>query len=257
MAVGELYAGAKAGLQLVSIAQQAHKQGWLDKLATVWRKKHKILVLGSSGVGKTNFIESLTQMLPSAIDAMNRTEFCQKHSVKIAKTPFEFIDTPGQIPHKSRRLEAITQAITGCSGVINVVSYGYHEGRTGKQNAILPNGKISTDFLQRGRTLELTSLQEWTSLLGAAGTPTWLMTVVTKADLWWHLREEVLTHYQEGAYAKKLRDVQMMKPVVLEYCSVFHKFYREGALSGYFDEADRAQLKEHLLRQLLTAVAKQ
>jgi len=41
----------------------------------------------------------------------------------------------------------------------------------------------------------------------------------------------------------------------MEYCSVFHKFYGEGPLSGLFDEQDRVDLRAHLLRELLAAVA--
>ena len=52
----------------------AQKQGWLDKLKMALRKKHKILVLGSTGAGKTNFLASLTETMPKAIDLMSRTE---------------------------------------------------------------------------------------------------------------------------------------------------------------------------------------
>lgn len=61
----------------------AIKQGWFEKLVTVFQKKHKILLLGSTGVGKTNLVQSLTEVTPKAIHHMNRTDFIKKHHIKI------------------------------------------------------------------------------------------------------------------------------------------------------------------------------
>ena len=96
-------------------------------------EKHRILVLGCSGAGKSLFLDSLTEALPGAINRLNRTEFAQKHSVKIGKSPFEFIDKPGQELHHERRMAAIRAAmIKPIAGLINVVAYGFHEGKAGK-----------------------------------------------------------------------------------------------------------------------------
>lgn len=185
----------------IDLLKTAYKQGWLDKLATSLRKKHKVLVLGPTGAGKTNILESLTELIPKAIDQMNRTEFVQKHSIKISKQPFVFIDTPGQTLHKGRRISSIREAMAGkIDGVINVVSYGYHEYRIGKKEAIASDGTINESFLERHRLVEMEALKEWTLLLGGRETARWLITVVSKADLWWHQREEVLAHYQSGKY---------------------------------------------------------
>src|SRR2546423_12515590 len=117
---GEIAASAKAAEAAIELVKLAYKQGWLDKLKTAFRKKHRVLVLGATGTGKTNLLESLSELVPKAIHNMNRTEFAERHAVRIVKEPFIFIDTPGDLPLKDRRISAIRDAMkTGLAGVIN------------------------------------------------------------------------------------------------------------------------------------------
>ena len=88
----------KAAIELIKLAR---KQGWLDNLFSALRKKHRVLVLGTTGAGKTNLLASLTEAVPQAIDEINRTEFVKERALKIAKQPFIFIDTPGQAQHRA------------------------------------------------------------------------------------------------------------------------------------------------------------
>lgn len=80
MAVG----ASEAGIA-IKLFEPAKRQGWLDRLVSSFKKRHRILVLGCTGVGKSQFVESLTEAMPAAIDRLNRTEFAQKHSIKIAR----------------------------------------------------------------------------------------------------------------------------------------------------------------------------
>jgi len=241
----------------IKVLEIAIKQGWLDRLLNAFRKKHTILVLGSTGAGKTNFLQSLTELTPKAIDQMNRTEFAQKHSVKIKKQPFVFVDVPGQALHSTRRIRAIRETMSGkLSGIINVVSYGYHEYRIGKAKAVNANGSASKAFLEKHRQIEIDALVEWTSLLGSRDTTGWLLNVITKADLWWDRKDEVFQHYASGPYFEALGEAKSLEPIFLEYCSVFHKFYGDGALSGSFDESDRVRARGNLLCTFLEAVGK-
>jgi energy-coupling factor transporter ATP-binding protein EcfA2 len=249
--------GVAAANTAIKVFEKAHKQGWLDKLVNVFRKKHRVLVLGTTGTGKTNLLQSMQEIAPKAIDQMNRTEFAQKHSISILRQPFIFVDTPGQRGHASVRKQAILEAMSHkISGVINVVSYGYHEYRTGKSRAIADNGSPRDSFLEEHRKIELETLNEWTTLLGDKQIVGWLITVVTKADLWWDKKDEVLDYYTSGPYYSALGDAQKLSPVVREYCSVLHKFYSEGSLSGAFDEEDRVKTKANLLSQLMAAIGK-
>jgi hypothetical protein len=200
------------------------------------------------------FLESLTEALPAAIDRMNRTEFAKEHSIKIGKSPFVFVDTPGQIHHKERRLAAIRDAMARpIAGVINVTAYGYHEGKTEKKHA-LDDGKARQSYLAAKRQQEIDALKEWLPLLGSRDTAGWLITAVTKADLWWPERETVLEHYSNGDYGRELAGAKELRPVVLEYCSVFQPYFGEAPMAGSFGDADRTRVRGHLLKQLLVAV---
>lgn len=108
------------------------KEGWIKKAFSFFRKKHRFLLLGSTGVGKTNLLKSFQSDTPEVIYYLNRTEFAKKSKAKIESEPFIFIDTPGQIDHKPRRIREIRMAMSrGISGIINVVAYGYHEHKKG------------------------------------------------------------------------------------------------------------------------------
>lgn len=244
----------KSALELLELAK---KDGWLDKLKSILKKRSRVIVLGSTGVGKTNLLEALTKPLPKVIDSINRSEFARKHKVSITAEPFEFIDTPGQEFHDSRRMAAIRQAMArGPVGVLNVVSYGYHEYAVARSDVFDGNGKIQSGFLDRHRRIEIETLNQWTALLGDTETAKWLITVASKADLWWDERDAVMAHYTKGDYFKALGPAKVLKPVTVEFASVVHLFYGRGAVSGVFDDEIRKSLRTRLLTTLLHAAGK-
>ncbi len=190
------------GAQIITIAQ---KQGWLKRVQTTLRKKHYVLVLGASGTGKTNFINSLTELAPEAIDRISRTASVVNHHVLIEGIPFIFIDTPGQQQHSSRRREGVQEASRKrAEGIINVVSYGYHEATASVREVVTPEKTPQSAFLEERRNEEIRSLNEWVSVISTVGDVSWLMTVVSKADLWWNDQETVLNHYNSDSYAKAI-----------------------------------------------------
>nr|VFK13390.1 MAG: small GTP-binding protein domain-containing protein [Candidatus Kentron sp. LFY] len=111
--------GAK---QIYDIAKQ---QGWIDQLLALFKKRVKVSMLGSSGVGKTNLIQSLTTDMPEVIHYSTRTSGTPASSMEINKVPFSFIDTPGQEAHESIRRQAIREHCGSLDLLINVVCYGY------------------------------------------------------------------------------------------------------------------------------------
>ncbi len=245
---------AKTGKEVYQLAK---KQGLLDRLVWALRKKHRILVLGATGTGKTNLITSLTEWIPQVIDWMNRTEFEEHHRLKIAGNPFVFIDTPGQALHKPARVDAIRQAMAGrVEGIIDVVCYGYHEGRGKRSEAVTQDDRANPDYLEARRTTEIQGLNEWTPLLGGDRTAPWLLTVVTKADLWWDRHTDVLKYYESGEYVDALGDVRMLNRGVVPYCSVVHRFYGQVSVAGSFDDSVRNRMRRHLLETLISAVGR-
>lgn len=234
----------------------ALEAGLIERLFDSFKKKQVIVVLGATGVGKTNLLDSLESISPKIIHQLNRTEFAKERNLRIDGNPFEFVDTPGQIEHKSRRIEAIRNAMAkGKVGVINIVSYGFHEHRSATwRDAVNDDGTVKEDFVETQRQVELTMLSEWVPLLGSKETSSWLMTIVSKADLWWDNQADVMNYYTTEEYFRCLGDGQSLNPVVIPYCSVFKKFYGEGLLSGRFDEENRTVLRDNLFSRLLYSV---
>jgi predicted GTPase len=105
--------------------QIAEKNGWLDKLLIALAQSNNLLILGSTGVGKTQLRESIKSVNTELIDPQHRTEFPVLDRLTINKNLFELVDLPGQELHASRRMQAVREALRKSRvGVINVVCYG-------------------------------------------------------------------------------------------------------------------------------------
>jgi hypothetical protein len=248
----------KTGIELASLLlKEAEKQGLAAKLKALFRRKPRVLVLGCTGTGKTNFLNALVQPQPGAIRKEDRTRYTEAKDLLVqAGSAYRFVDTPGDTDLRDARLQAIREAMSakgGISGVINVVSYGYHEYDLPPNSAVL-DGEARQDFLRSHRLEENHRLSEWTDLLGNKESVQWLVTVVTKADLWWDRKPDVLKHYKTGAYFKALGSAQSLGPRVVPFCSVFHRFYGEARMSGVFDHSDQNQTRSDLITTLVAAM---
>jgi hypothetical protein len=102
--------------------------------------------------------------------------------------------------------------------------------------------------LKERRNIELALLSEWVPLLSGKETR-WVLTLVSKADLWWPEREQVEAYYGQGEYAAKLLDLKKIHSVA-SYCSVISAFYGTRT-SGYFGDPERAQVRKHLLESMI------
>jgi hypothetical protein len=226
-----------------------------EKVSDFFRQKENLVVLGASGVGKTNLIVSLNAAggLIAANWRMNRTTATVRQQVRINGEPYRVIDTPGQRLHQADRLETVREASRRpLVRIINVVSYGYHEYDTDVSNVIRADGQPDPAFLERRREEELSALNEWLPILGDRSITKWVLTAVSKADLWWKENEKVLNHYRSGEYHKAIMNADpKLHHSVLPYCSVGHKFFGTTPLDGTFDDSDRVQTDVHFLQQLV------
>ncbi len=243
----DLVLGARVAGGVYDFAKEQHL---LDRLIDAFRKKHRVLVLGSAGAGKTNMIKSLTQDA-LAVSRMTRTRERKERSLRIRDKPFIFIDTPGDVAYKSERIRAIQDALrTKTQGIINVVSYGYHEAQ-GDIGAALKADQADPEYLEERRKQEIDRLAEWVMILGGGESANWLLTVITKADLWWNQKDNVFDYYNSGPYDKELGDARSIHKGTVEYCSVMHKFFDKGPLAGTFDDADRLHARRLLLERII------
>jgi energy-coupling factor transporter ATP-binding protein EcfA2 len=162
--------------------------GLWKKLRSTLRRRKKILVLGASGAGKTQFVNSLISLLSERLSGRQRTISVQRRKVLVDEYPFLLLDTPGQQGDEAKRKPEITNVLRSpIEGLINVACFGYHEAaEAGSADALPKSGRgiASADYLDRRRNVELGLLSEWVPLLDATAVR-WVLTVVTKADLWW------------------------------------------------------------------------
>jgi hypothetical protein len=221
--------------------------------------RSNVLVLGVSGTGKTSFVDDIfgrySKRSGEFMTAKNKSHFG-----KIDRQNLHFWDTPGQTgePYRGERKAAIRQASTlQPLGIINVVSYGYHEGPIENSKAV-DRDKVKVEFLDRRRQEEIEQLNEWTDFLcGRDGNATWVITVVTKADLWWSPAAfgDVLDHYNRGAYLDRIVAAGPVSHKVLPYCSTFKPFFDVVPMSGYYSDEKRKEHHNELLANLLANCA--
>jgi hypothetical protein len=229
------------------------EKGFFERFRDWFRQRHKILILGSTGVGKTQLIKSLAENYPDDISRLNRSTRLEKLDMKINKDLFDFIAVPGEAVRASERREAILDASRGVAGILNVVAYRYHEHRAGTPDqAVTKTHEPRIRWLDMHRRLESDALGEWVSTLGNRAKSKKLITVVNKADLWWDSSNAVRSYYESGAYANRLGPARELEPEVAFYCSTVKRFWDHGVGSGSFTDKDRVTLRYSLLKRLFS-----
>ena len=189
--------------------------GLWQKLATSLRRKRKILVLGASGAGKTQFVNAVKNPLSIRLTTSQRTVSVERRKVTVEGFPFVLLDTPGQVLDEAKRKVAITDAIRrGVEGIINVTCYGYHEAaEAGSADAVAGTGGhiAKASYLTARRQVEMNLLSEWVPFMDEK-MARWVITLVTKADLWWPEKERVQHYYEQGNYAGAM-DPPVLRPL--------------------------------------------
>ncbi len=174
------------------------------------REQFEIIVFGVSHVGKTTlglFIEG------------NRTfEDIRKAERSIGFEGYSFMEnyngaliiTPGEKRHEEENIKKLKEIIAKKKpfGFINVVSYGYQFAKELEYEDIIPSGKTLENYLEERRQQEIDSIKKLTTLISKAENLTWMLTLVTKQDLWWDKRDEVENYYKVGEYSKITKEIE-------------------------------------------------
>jgi hypothetical protein len=219
------------------------------------KPRTKILILGASGVGKTAFIQSLTNddTKESFVGVPITSRTVQKEIKKcdLAGKHTVLIDTPGHSGNQDERAKAIRECMhDGITGLINVVCYGngYETGQVMRQE------NSQDEYRELNRRIENKQLSDWKSVVGPENTK-WVVTLVTKADLWWDDADAVEKHYNSGAYKKALGNISARIPhIVLPYCSVIQPC--EGLSSAkLFGDKQRSMLHANFIKQIAQMIA--
>lgn len=254
---------AAAGTTIaIEIVEEIHKQLKERKIYEKFfdlvsrRARFPILILGASGAGKSSLLRDLREMDPY-ISRHDRSAGVEKVSGTINDYLFDFYNTPGQVLHASKRSNAIKEAAAMTSlGIINVCPYGYHEGAIPADGAAVGDKPI-LEYLAKCRNVEIDMISEWANILcGDGGAARWVITVVTKADLWWNNTEEQegLAHYLRGEYSKALESYLTVSHKIRPFSSLNQPFFDRVPMSGWYSDRLRIEHRKDLLVAILENV---
>lgn len=202
--------------------------------ATIYENRHKIIrlakklsylltrgtlriaVFGPGGVGKSTLGKFITDDDDNKTSLFKYTESLDTETYSI---PGDIVGKLIVPPGQERRIdihwpELYRDLVQGRSrGIINVVSWGYHSFETVgfEETKYYQPGMTKEQFvnvyLQARRDTEIKVIDELAPRLMDAKHKIWMITLVTKQDLWWKQRADVEKHYREGEYEKYIHSI--------------------------------------------------
>jgi len=108
-------------------------------------------------------------------------------------------------------------------------------------------------YLQSHREIETQLINEWAHLLSNQ----WVLTVGTKADIWWGSQDIVLEHYRSGEYYRAINNANSkIETLVSPYSSISSKFYGVLPTSGDFNDDQRKLCRNQIFRELIEAITR-
>jgi hypothetical protein len=174
----------------------------------------RLLVFGPGGTGKT----TLGRVLEGDFDP-SRTEYEESLALENFSVPGDVFGTilvpPGQEVRQERHWPELYDLLRDgeSGGIINVVAYGYHSVKEFdyENTKFFQEGMSKDDFLEAhlegSRAREVDVIETLCPRLKDAPGDLWMITLVTKQDLWWDRRSEVEAWYREGPYDSVIRDI--------------------------------------------------
>lgn len=243
------------------------------KLLSIWKRLRRwittgnqtILVVGPGGAGKSTLGKILSNgpgvYEPPALYKESLTTETLSLRGDVAAT---LVVAPGQALRRRRTWPALLRDLTNgqSCGMINVVAYGYHsiEGELSHKHLPAFKQRMTAKKFMEGYTaekqnLELEVLRELQPHLISAPGKIWMLTIVTKQDLWWTDRLAVRRHYESGSYRELIDQIEQQRGserFVHEYlsASLVMQNFTSGqnellakTVSGYDDVLQTANLQ--------------
>lgn len=262
---------------VIEVAKFAEKHNLWGKIKDFFREEHTIILLGRTGAGKTQLAEALQNEVPEIIKAAARTKNIIPKETEISNFKVEIIDTPGdfETERKILRQEAIRSTVNKKNvGILSVVCNGYNEFIQDKAEVLrhaivkLEDGEYAANegYLAQQKDVEREFLDEWTNLLSGVGGAKWLITVITKIDLWGFPedRQGVEEYYSTQSdenerenYCDRLGSAHdIPNSVVLTYSPVFKMWYDLVPGTGYYTDGQRRHDRIELIKNILLFMAK-
>ena len=200
--------------------KEAIKELWQNK-GQLWAKisawfskeddPRKILIIGPGGVGKT----TLACFLAGAPDPSS-TQFVTEYIESINVESYDIDGEPkGQLvvlPGQPERMDATWPQLLDAvkagefRGIVLVLAYGHHSiGDFSYKNHKLYSKEEGLEgfvekYLEFCRKDEERILEKLCDSIRQCESQIWLISLVTKQDLWWDDRDAVESHYSTGKY---------------------------------------------------------
>lgn len=220
---------------------------WFNR---IFKKKIKIIIYGDSGVGKTQFIKTITgkdEKEPSRTRMTCHYDLILRTGRKVI-----LIDTPGHKTNQIARNSELDELTRGhIDGIINLVDYGYQDSSNLQQHKDtvfkLGTSEVKPEFLNENRKREIERSNEFINRITASGKIKWIITVINKADVWDKERETVLEYYEIGEFRKIMEHLQgTITQTICPFCSIIKPFCSTEMVLTY-SEMKKADDYENLL----------
>ncbi len=176
-------------------------------------------VFGAGGVGKSTVGNILVSENPLSVGTAYTESWLIEQNELPGDVPGTIFVAPGQVNRIDRYLPDLIKKVNEgkAHGMINVVSYGYHSfmGLSYKQHDLFEEGMETADFmkvfLSARRNIELEMLDKIINSLKTSSLSSFFMiTLISKQDLWWSDRNEVKKYYTTGKYNDRIEILREM-----------------------------------------------
>ena len=237
---------------IVDVGELASIHG--TKITRFFNKRFKrpirVLVYGDSGVGKTQFLNTLTGKNTYSFHAPGRTRQLQHYSITLVSgRRVEFIDTPGHKSYAYERETALHGVVKGkVDGIINLVDYGYQDSELvqEKPEDVFQTGTsiVKAEYLRNNRKLEVDRTKEIVKTITPDVKLKWFLTVINKADVWNPEREAVINYYSNDEYNEMMQKLaHATRIAIAPFCSVITPFGNKEMTLTYSERDKRRDYK--------------
>lgn len=171
-----------------------------------------ILIIGSGGTGKSTLGKILSGEHDLLLDPLGEYEeslTIERYSLK-HNEDVQVLVPPGQAHRRPTEWPVLQADIAAGKfrGIILVCAYGYHSiGEISyTQHRLYQDDQDAflRSYLEDRRKDELAVLNQLSPQIQVSPTKMWLLTLVTKQDLWCNENQEVEAYYRDGKYGKAI-----------------------------------------------------